>query len=72
MRDIKATYNHLLKLKVKQQNVISKLEKIDALSDELQQNILAVRSSDELDHLVFSLTKIMLMTLTEKRFLFIV
>lgn len=49
----------MLKLKVKQENVITKLEKINVLTDELQQNILAVRSSDELDHLVGSIAKIM-------------
>ncbi len=52
MRDIKTTYNQLLKLKIKQESVITKLEKVDALSDELHRNILAVKSSDELDHLV--------------------
>ncbi|XP_037026031.1 uncharacterized protein YdcI [Bradysia coprophila] len=51
MRDIKATYNQLLKLKVKQESVITKLEKANTLSDELHRNILAVKSSDELDHL---------------------
>lgn len=54
MRDIKVSYNQLLKLKVKQQTVITKLEKMNALTDELHQNILTVKSSDELDHLVIS------------------
>lgn len=53
MRDIKASYNHLLKLKDKQETVIKKLEKENVLSDELRENILAVRSSEELEHLVF-------------------
>ncbi|KAJ6638872.1 S1 RNA-binding domain-containing protein 1 [Pseudolycoriella hygida] len=51
MRDIKFSYNQLVKLKVKQEAVITKLSKMDILSDELQQNILTVKSSEELDHL---------------------
>lgn len=54
MREIKASYNQLVKLKVKQETVITKLEKMDALGEELHRNILAVKSSDELDHLVIS------------------
>lgn len=53
MRDIKASYNQLLKLKDKQETFIKKLEKENLLNEELQRNILAVRSSDELEHLVF-------------------
>lgn len=60
MRDIKASYNQMLKLKVKQENMITKLEKIGALSDDLQRNILAVKSTDELDHLVISLVDYLL------------
>lgn len=57
MRDIKASYNQLLKLKDKQETVIKKLEKDNVLNEELKRNILAVRSSDELEHLVFDLKK---------------
>lgn len=53
MRNIKGSYSQLLKVKDKQQNVITKLKNMNVLTNELRQNILAVKSSDELDHLVY-------------------
>lgn len=52
MRDIKITYNHIKNIRAKAESCIKDLEKRDLLDDEIEEEILAAKSLDALDHLV--------------------
>lgn len=52
MRDIKITYNHIKNIRARAETIIKDLEKRDLLDDEFEEEILAAKSLDALDHLV--------------------
>lgn len=52
MRDIKITYNHIKNIRARAETIMKDLEKRDLLDDEIEQDILAAKSLDALDHLV--------------------
>lgn len=52
MREIKITYNHIKNIRSRAETIIKDLEKRDLLDDEVEDEILAAKSLDALDHLV--------------------
>lgn len=52
MRDIKITYNHIKNVRARAETIVKDLEKRDLLDDEIEEEILAAKSLDALDHLV--------------------
>lgn len=52
MRDIKNTYNHIKNIRARSETIIKDLEKRNLLDDEIEDEILAAKSLDALEHLV--------------------